>query len=89
MEQKIEVSSIRLVEEVKDRSWLMKSTVFYFKVVIDENDKDIMFATHHSTICHRWVHHIKTAIFYLQHAQYIKPIPAADQIVEFLDDQKG
>lgn len=48
-----------------------------------------MFAVTHDSICKRWVHHIATAIKYVEYSQYVKAVAPADQTVEFLDDKKG
>ena len=52
-------------------------------------EKDVIIATKQSVTHKRWLKNFRIAIKYQQFIMYIKPITAADQVIEILDDQKG
>lgn len=67
----------------------MKSSLFYFTVVMKDDQKDIILAAKNGIIARRWVRNFKIAVKYQEFILFIKPISAADQVVEILDDEKG
>jgi hypothetical protein len=89
LEQRIALSEMRVAEKAEPKGWLMKSSVSYFRVEAGDPPQEILFAANHSSICKRWVYHLQTALSYRQFAQYTRPVPPNDQVVEFLDDAKG
>ena len=48
-----------------------------------------MFAVNHENIRKRWLYHFKVALKYQQFSLYVKSVAAGDQVVEFMDDEKG
>lgn len=77
------------MEEIEEKSWLMKSSLHYFRLNLKNQEKGVIFAVSHSNICRRWLYHFNLAIRYLEFAPFIKPVLPADQVVESLDDKKG
>lgn len=65
IEERLAITRISSVEKVEEKKWLMSDKVFYFRIVMKEKDKQMLFGLKNSKIYDKWIHNFRATIKYL------------------------